>query len=274
MQGEPQVFHIIGLSLALALLLALWVRLRLLRDDDPDPKAKPGDPKATADAAKSGPQPLESERVQTQRPAPDMATAKADDRPPPPKRPKPAAPPSIRLDFAHYPAVPEHSQSRGDLGERLTAVILAQEGWFAVKSKIGPGGRGIDGVFLKGGGSGESAKLIFTETKTGSSPYRPEQLSREGLIARIGQLYAVDGKDGFWALNAEAVIAMLQAGATALQSELWRHDLYTGATNVWRVDAIGERAHHRQMDSYLMIRALIASDPEAGGSDAAQEAVD
>lgn len=272
MQGEPQIFHIIGLSLALALLLALWVRLRLLRDDEPDPKA--GETKTTADAGKGGAPPLESERVQTHRAGADTVHARAEDRPLPPKRPKPSAPPSIRLDFAHYPGVPQQPQSRGDLGERLTAVILAQEGWFAIKSKIGPGGRGIDGVFLKRGGSGDATRLIFTETKTGSSPYRAEQLSREGLIARIGELYAVDGKDGFWTLNAEAVIAMLQAGANAIQSELWRHDLYTGATNVWRVDALGERAHHRQIDSYLMIRALIASDPEAGTTDGPQEAMD
>lgn len=134
------------------------------------------------------------------------------------------------------------SNDQGNFGELLTAVALTSAGWRQLPSKLGGGGHGIDGLFVRRGLFGH--RVLIVETKTNVSPYKPRQLANKTLIRTIGELYLVGQLDR---ATATALVGALRRRAPSVRKECWRHRLASGWTEVRRARADGGLRRRTQM---------------------------
>lgn len=154
-------------------------------------------------------------------------------------------PPPMSAAGAHFTA----SNDQGNFGELLTAVILTQQGWRQLPSKLGGGGQGIDGLFVRPGPF--EFALLITETKTNSSRYKPSQLETRKLIRTLGELYLVGELP--WPV-ADEIIRGLRYRSPFIRKECWRHMLDSGKTLIQRANRKGDpvgRVKTRE-NAYLM----------------------
>lgn len=146
----------------------------------------------------------------------------------------------------------QNSQVKGDFGELLTAVILTQQGWRQLPSKLDAHGHGLDGLFLRRGLLGQ--RILITESKVNASRYKPAQLDNTKLIRALGDLYAVGVLD--WQTSA-AIIRALKWRSPALRKELWRHSLHQGRTTITRANRHGALARRgRSHDTAALMESL------------------
>ena len=59
--------------------------------------------------------------------------------------------------------------ANGDATEQLMEAFYAKDGWERIPSKLGNGNQGIDGIFVQRRPNGAFSKLLFVESKAGSS---------------------------------------------------------------------------------------------------------
>jgi hypothetical protein len=126
------------------------------------------------------------------------------------------------------------STDQGNFGELLTAIILTQQGWRQLPSKLGGGGQGIDGLFVQPRRFGFA--VLMTETKTNGGKYEDRQLEAGKLIRTIGELYVVGEID--WP-TADEIIRGMRYRSPYIRKECWRHMLDGGQTIIRRADRNG-----------------------------------
>jgi hypothetical protein len=145
------------------------------------------------------------------------------------------------------------SQSKGDFGEMLTAVILTQQGWRQLPSKIDGGGTGIDGLFLRRSWL-TGFRVLITETKVNTSRFKRHQLANATLIRMLDDLYAIGAID--WQ-TAAAIIRGLRWHSFAVRKEYWHHSLHKGIITVRRANAKGSRTGRtRYRDTATLMESL------------------
>jgi hypothetical protein len=151
-------------------------------------------------------------------------------------------------DFRRF----KRSNDQGNFGEILTAVVLTQRGWRQLPSKLGGGGQGIDGLFVRRGLLG--AAVLISETKTNASPYKPRQLEAAKLIDDIGELYLIGALDF---KTSDAIVRALKRRAPSIRKECWRHYLDSGKTVIHRAGHDGMLARRtRTRDHLLLVESL------------------
>jgi hypothetical protein len=167
---------------------------------------------------------------------------------------------SLNLPVPRGPAHARFVQSndRGNFGELLTAVILTQQGWRQMPSKLGGGGHGIDGLFVRPSLLGFD--ILITESKTNVSPYKSRQLESAKLIRTVGELYLIGEMDR---LTADSIVRGLKRHAPSIRKECWRHLLVSGRTLIRRANRKGElspraltRDHAYLMESLTTMLAI------------------
>jgi hypothetical protein len=134
------------------------------------------------------------------------------------------------------------TNDQGAFGELLTAAYLTAHGWRQLPSKLGGGGAGIDGLFVRQGIFGR--RILIVETKTNASRYKPRQLANATLIATLGELYLIGSLPHD---AAQEIIDALKRRSPAVRKECWRHDLTTGQTHIRAARSDGMR--HRRVRS-------------------------
>lgn len=154
------------------------------------------------------------------------------------------------------------SNDQGNFGELLTAVILTQQGWRQLPSKLGGGGHGIDGLFVRPRLLGFA--VLITETKTNVSRYRDSQLENRNLIRTIGELYTIGEMS--WQI-ADEIIRGLKYRSPHIRKECWRHIFENGQTLVRRANRKGKlarrtatRDHAHLMESLTMMLSIFDRD--------------
>ena len=164
-------------------------------------------------------------------------------------------PPPLRTAFSAKFTI---SNDQGNFGELLTAVILTQQGWRQLPSKLGGGGHGIDGLFVRRRQFGYA--VLMTETKTNVSRYRDSQLENRKLIRTIDELYAVGEMS--WQI-ADEIVRGLKYRSPHIRKECWRHMLESGQTLIRRANRKGElspraltRDHAYLMESLTTMLAI------------------
>ena len=231
---------IAGLALVVVLLLGVRLALSLLD--------RRNNAMAPAPSPKPQPRPASVEPGRPLQPAPPA---------PPKPAPKPT-PLQLRLHDAPKLAIESFSdgaQVQGDFGELLTAVKLAADGWKQLPSKM-PGGRGIDGLFVRELREGGGFEALATETKTNSSPYEPASMSNTKLGADIGELGA---GEAFSKAIADELVRGLRQGPSFFRKELWRHDLSNGLTTITELGGNGEKGRAVTRSSARLMSALYLS---------------
>lgn len=131
-----------------------------------------------------------------------------------------------------------HPHAKGRLGDRLTALRLAAQGYKKLPSKY-DGVRGIDGVYVKRNAAGEIVEIRIVESKVDTSrlnPGPPAQMSDEW----IRQVCAKMQEQGDAGVAETARLILDHMDSPKLKRELWHHDLAKGKTTVRQVDASGK----------------------------------
>jgi hypothetical protein len=147
----------------------------------------------------------------------------------------------------------KQSNDQGNFGELLTAVVLTQKGWRQLPSKLGGGGKGIDGLFVRPGLFGSA--VLITETKTNVSPYKPRQLEAGKLIRDMDELYAVGVLDF---KTSAAIVRALRRCSPTVRKECWRHYLNNGETVIHVAGHNGELRRGPMTRNHLLVIESLA----------------
>lgn len=128
-----------------------------------------------------------------------------------------------------------NSNAKGDLGELLTGVMLAAEGWTSIPSHYEKQ-RGLDGLFVrKRANGGYEARII--ETKVNTSRLGEDQLRHKTVLHHLQKLSAVGGLSD---ALVKGLVQGLERQSAFVVKELWTHKLDQLKTTVQRVNKNGE----------------------------------
>ncbi|MGC9955209.1 MAG: hypothetical protein ABSD21_13190 [Rhizomicrobium sp.] len=142
---------------------------------------------------------------------------------------------------------------KGDFGEILTAVILTQQGWRQLPSKLDDAGHGIDGVFIRPNWL-TGLDILITETKVNSSSYKPAQLSHNKLIRALGDIYLIGNLD--WN-TANSIVGAMKRRSPRVRKEYWHHTLHNGRTVIQQANRRGALVGRtREYDRVCLMESL------------------
>lgn len=146
-----------------------------------------------------------------------------------------------------FGAVVSDDHAVGKIGELITGLMMAAEGWRQIPSQ--PGGvHGLDGLFVRHLHGSGAYEIQFVETKTsrdgsGVRNYAPTQMTDEKIIAELEKLqsadYKFDGKPYIDARVAHSLIHAIRHKSMWISKRLFAHTLSTGTTVVFPIAANG-----------------------------------
>ncbi len=125
------------------------------------------------------------------------------------------------------------TRQQGDFGELLTAVMVTAQGYVQLPSQYNRN-NGLDGVFVRRTQPGAFSDVLIAETKTGQARLSSDIMTDKGVRRRLDKMYA----EGLLTYEtAELLIKMLDARSPNFRKQLWQHQLATGQTFVYALDA-------------------------------------
>jgi hypothetical protein len=133
------------------------------------------------------------------------------------------------------------SSEFGHFGEMLTAVLVANEGWYQIPSHTGGGSAlGLDHIFIKEVTTGRYEVLLIETKITGSSNenYDEKEMSDVEVKRRLGDWSELDESHRQMATE---IIAAIDRRSQYVKKELWLHDSRQFTLQVFRLGTGGEK---------------------------------
>lgn len=151
--------------------------------------------------------------------------------------------PAVNADFID-------TNDQGNFGELLTSILVTQDSWKQLPSKYNAT-QGVDGLFVRELNDG-GAEVLIIETKTNQGSLNEtshgRQMSDEWVIYALDQVYLVGELPE---VLTTAIVEGLKANSPFIRKELWHHDLATGITSVYALDAAANKTIQRTIPSDL-----------------------
>lgn len=131
------------------------------------------------------------------------------------------------------------SQSKGRLGDSLTARRLTAEGYTKETSKLDQV-HGIDGVFVRYNTHGRPKKILVVENKVDKGRLTSHQMTDDWIKREVDKMLK----------NPEAKVRhtgrLIQKYRHLVHKELWHHDLRNGKTTISVLDGEANKSSFRE----------------------------
>jgi hypothetical protein len=154
----------------------------------------------------------------------------------------------LSRDGRQFGAVVDDDRAVGKIGEMITALMMAADGWRQLPSQ--PAGvHGIDGLFVRHLHGSGAYEVQFIETKTsrdgfGAHNYASTQMTDGKLLEDLEKLqhpdYLFEGKPYIDHAVARALSHAIRNKSVWLSKRLFVHALATGTTVIFPIAANGE----------------------------------